>query len=228
MNTTKDQSSTFQSTALLRLLHLVSPALPIGAFAYSQGLESAVELEWITDAESCENWISHQLTDGIGRLDLPIFKRLYQNWEKKDVDRLHYWAQYLQASRESAELHQEEQQLGRTMTRLLNSLDFQGNFDEFNYSYISLFSFACLEWGIPLEQATHGFLWSWLENQVTAASKIIPLGQTDAQNTRPKNSENSSGNTKNDTTIADTPTSGINTAAITFCVDPTGQIHPFR
>lgn len=190
-----------QSTALLRLLHLVSPALPIGAFAYSQGLESAVELEWITDMQSCEDWISGQLEDGIGRLDTPIFIRLYRLWESRQllqsstgqaaatqletdehhINQTHYWARYLQACRESMELHKEEQQLGRTMVRLLESLEFKGDFAEFNYSYTCQFSFACQQWNIPLEESVQGFIWSWLENQVTAASKIIPLGQTDAQ-----------------------------------------------
>ena len=180
-----------QSAALLRLLHLVSPALPIGAFAYSRGLESAVELEWVTDAQSCEDWIVSQLEDGIGRLDLPIFMRLYLSWQsrhglhsdtdKNHIQRIHYWARYLLACRESKELHLEEQQLGQTMVRLLESLEFKGDFATFNYSYTCQFSFACQQWNIPLEESTHGFIWSWLENQVTAASKIIPLGQTDAQ-----------------------------------------------
>ncbi|MBV1881562.1 MAG: urease accessory protein UreF [Pseudomonadales bacterium] len=181
-----------QSTSLLRLLHLVSPALPIGAFAYSKGLESAVELEWITDVSSCEDWLVTQMEEGMGRLDLPIFIRLYNLWQQRkeqetdDLDnqllsKTHYWAQYLLACRESRELHLEEQQLGKTMVRLLESLDFKGDFAQFHYSYTCQFSFACVQWGIPLEDAVNGFIWSWLENQVTAASKIIPLGQTDAQ-----------------------------------------------
>ena len=186
-----------QSTALLKLLHLVSPALPIGAFAYSQGLESAVEIDWVNDAQSCEEWIEGQLEEGIGRLDLPIFIRLHNLWSTHATSRtkdntdennpdeqlseIHYWAHYLQASRESMESHNEEQQLGKTMARLLDSLDFGHEIQDFKYSYICQFSFACQRWNIPLEESAHGFIWSWLESQVTAASKIIPLGQTDAQ-----------------------------------------------
>jgi urease accessory protein len=82
-----------QISALLSLLHLSSPSLPIGAFAYSQGLEGAVELQWVKDEASLKTWLSPLLRSGQANLELPLLKRFYQAWQLNDVNQIEYWQQ---------------------------------------------------------------------------------------------------------------------------------------
>ena len=90
--------------ALLGLLQLVSPALPIGAFAFSQGLESAFELGWVRDEESLSEWLSGVLEDGLTRCELPVIDRLYGAFADQQGDTVAEWDHWLAATRETAEL----------------------------------------------------------------------------------------------------------------------------
>lgn len=169
---------------LLRLLHLVSPSLPIGSFTYSQGIEWAVEDGWIRTAEDLENWLENLLHTGMTYLDLPILQRLYTAVEQQDHDMLQYWIGYLNASRETSELLQEEKNRGRALTDLLIALEIpQAALWKplLAQSQSAAFAVAAVHWQIPLQQAAYGYVWSWLENLVLAAVKIIPLGQTQGQ-----------------------------------------------
>lgn len=170
-----------QISALLSLLHLCSPSLPIGAFAYSQGLEGAVELQWVKDEASLKAWLSPLLRSGQANLELPLLKRFYQAWQLNDVNQIEYWQQVLLANRETAELVMEEQKLGQTLHRLLASLNVELDSKARSMSYLPLYAKACVHFNVPLEVAATGWLWSWLENQVTVACKTVPLGQTSAQ-----------------------------------------------
>lgn len=168
---------------LLHLLHLVSPALPIGAYAYSQGLEFAIDEHWLRDEEAVTEWIGSVMHYGVGQLDAPIMVRCYDAWLEQDSCALHYWNDWLLACRETKELLLEDQQLGLALQRLLQSLEVPEDSAPFVRapSYASQFARACCHWRIPKEDAVHGFIYSWLENQVAAATKIVPLGQTRAQ-----------------------------------------------
>ena len=171
--------------ALLSVLHLSSPSLPIGAFAYSQGLEGAVELGFITDEASLIKWLKPILTRGQANLDLPVLARCYRAWQQRDVEtttaEIAHWQAILLANRETAELVMEEQKLGVTLHRLLHSLGVELNEQTQGLSYLPLYAKACVHFRVPLEAAMTGWLWSWLENQVMAACKTVPLGQTSAQ-----------------------------------------------
>lgn len=170
--------------ALLRLLHLVSPTLPIGSFTYSQGIEWAVECGWIKTADDLENWLENLLHTGMAHLDLPILQRLYAAVEQQDRDLLQYWISYLNASRETGELLQEEKNRGRALTDLLIALEIPQAAawkPQLAQNQAAAFAFAAVHWRIPLQQAAYGYVWSWLENLVLAAVKIIPLGQTQGQ-----------------------------------------------
>lgn len=170
--------------AQLRLWQLTSPSLPVGAYAYSGGLESAIDAGWISDEQQAIDWIEGLLTFGLGRLDVPVFQRLYVSAQKRNIDDFHYWNDYILASRESAELRQEDRHLGRALFRLLRDLDIDmSSFcdGDRHYSYVAMFAHACYGWQIPVIDAAHGLLWSWCENQVAAAIKLVPLGQTTGQ-----------------------------------------------
>jgi len=165
-------------------MQLCSPTLPVGAFAYSQGLESAIELGYISNKESLIIWLTDSLTLSLKKVDLPIFYRLYHCWSSNDVKSALYWNQNLYAQRETHELRDEDHQLGLALARLLDDLGIKQAKSlrtQNHLCFLSLFTLAASKWQIEIEQAANGFIWSWLENQIAAAIKLIPLGQTDGQ-----------------------------------------------
>lgn len=170
--------------ALLRLMHLVSPSLPVGSFTYSQGIEWAVECGWISTADELESWLESLLHSGVTYLEVPLLSRMYQAVELESEGDLRYWIDYLNASRETAELLQEEKNRGRAMADLLIALDvpLAAKWKPLlAQNQSAAFALAAVHWQIPLSQAAYGYVWSWLENLVLAAVKIIPLGQTQGQ-----------------------------------------------
>lgn len=169
--------------ALAGLLQLVSPALPIGAFAWSQGLESAFELGWVNDEESLEAWVKGVLDDGLTHCDLPVLARVMRAWEDGDAAALTYWNDWLQANRETRELLEEERRLGAALVRLLGNLELlpAAPGPPETPGYVVMFGLAAWRRGITEREALLGFAWAWLENQLAVACKALPLGQTAAQ-----------------------------------------------
>lgn len=170
--------------ANLRLWQLISPALPVGAYAYSGGLESALELGWLEDADAVQQWIGGLLQHNLGRLDVPVLQRCYRAWESGDLRQVDYWSRLLLAARESAELQAEDLHLGRALATLLSDL---GISEAAPYRqsdkapFVCLLALAGVKWQVPIEHLTAGMLWSWSENQVAVAIKLMPLGQTVGQ-----------------------------------------------
>jgi len=169
--------------ALLHLCHLVSPALPIGAYAYSQGLEYAVEAGWVHDESSIRDWLEGLSRYSLGTLDLPILLRLYRAWKINDSIGVRYWTGILIAARETHELREEERHLGRALARVLATLDFDeaSHWAEETPALSTMFSLAAVRWSIPEHDTLCGYLWAWCENQVLAAIKLVPLGQSSGQ-----------------------------------------------
>jgi len=169
---------------LLHLLQLVSPALPVGAYAYSQGLEYAVELGHIQDRAQAQQWIGGIMGHSMAGLDLPLLNRLYRAWLDDDLTAVVHWNQFAQAARESAEFELEDVQMGRALMRLLSDLELPAALAwpvKTPVSFVTAFALAGVHWQIELATVRRGFCWSWLENQVAAATKLVPLGQTDGQ-----------------------------------------------
>lgn len=165
----------------LHLLHLASSALPVGAYAYSQGLEYAIDAGWL-DGEELATWIHDGLTLGLAQLDLPILLRAYAAQDSTDLAALNHWNNWLLASRETAELLLEDQQVGTALWRLLKTLELPDlPALEQPPGYAVAFAVACQNWRIDRDAALQGYCYSWLENQVTAATKLVPLGQSAAQ-----------------------------------------------
>lgn len=173
-----------EQLALLRLMHLISPTLPIGSFTYSQGIEWAVEVGWIEDAASLQAWLTSQLHSSIRHVELPLLKRLYLAWQSADMQAVEQWIAISNASRETSELLLEEKSRGRALTDLLIALEIPqaASYKPLvSQSQVAAFALASSHWQVPLEQAAYGYAWSWLENLLLAAVKIIPLGQTQGQ-----------------------------------------------
>jgi len=163
-----------------RLLQLCSQALPVGAYAYSGGLESAISRGYVHDRETTFAWVSGVLRMNIAQLDLPALIIAEKAWRKSDVKTLNRLNGYLQASRESAELLLEDVEMGRSLQRLMGDLGEPHPACE-SPSFVVLFAVAGTNWEIPIADLVAGYCYSWLENQVAAATKSVPLGQTDAQ-----------------------------------------------
>ncbi len=172
------------SLSLVRLLQLVSPALPVGAYAYSQGMEHAVQADWVHDRNTAQEWITGVMQHNLATLDLPVLCRCHDAWKNEDETALHHWSRFLGACRETAELRAEDRQMGLALCRLLQDLQIaEANpwLAEAHCNWVLMFALAAVRWEIPLPEACTGFLWSWCENQVAAAIKLVPLGQTDGQ-----------------------------------------------
>jgi urease accessory protein len=170
--------------ARLRLLHLVSPSLPVGAFTYSQGLEWAVECGWVGDEAGLKEWLGCLMHSGMTQLEIPLLARLYQASADNDDTALAYWSRYLLACRETRELREEERNRGRALASLLPHLGIPvsaARMPILRSCQLAGFALAAQHWNIPLRQAAEGYLWGWLENTTLAGVKIVPLGQTAGQ-----------------------------------------------
>ncbi len=170
--------------AILNLLRLTSPSLPIGAFAYSQGLEFVCDQEWVSDEKSAEEWISGLMRNTQTYLDVPILLRIYDAWQNNALDKIEYWSKYLLASRESKELRDEDRYIGKALLKLLMDLGILQAEEIINVTYatyVTAFSLAANNWQVDKFDCCTGYLWAWCENQVNAAVKLIPLGQTAGQ-----------------------------------------------
>ncbi len=170
--------------SMLRLCQLVSPALPIGAYNFSQGLEYAVHMNWVHDEASTLQWVAGVASHSVATLDLPLLLRMHAAWSMHELDNARYWSAYLLASRESEELRAEERHLGRSLAKVLVSLQIAEAAawtKDIDASYACLFALAASDWDIDANTAAAAYLWAWCENQVLAAVKLLPLGQTAGQ-----------------------------------------------
>ena len=173
------------ATALLRLLQLASPALPVGAYSYSEGLEYAVERGVVGDAASLRAWLEDALRDGGPRIEAAILFRAYDACQRKDFETLQYWNAWLTAARESEELRLQNLDMGRALLRLLSDLKPLLSTAEALLArpcnFVVAFAIAAAHWGVTREAAVLGYLQSWSANMVGAGVKLIPLGQTAGQ-----------------------------------------------
>jgi len=171
---------------LVRLLQLASPALPIGAYSYSQGLERVVEDGIVVDAASAQAWIGDVLTLVMARGEAAILWRLAES-AGRDWDAFVRWNAWFRASRETAELRAETLQMGTSLLRLAVDLDLVDAGARAVLPRLApvtlpaAFALAARGFAIPPPPVLAAYLWSWVENQVLAAIKLVPLGQVAGQ-----------------------------------------------
>ncbi|MBY0556447.1 MAG: urease accessory protein UreF [Burkholderiaceae bacterium] len=176
-----------QAAALLNLLQFASPALPIGAYSYSQGLEAALERGLVHDAATARTWIVDHLREVVARWEAPVCWRLMQAYTRRDWVDAALWSERFIASRDSAEFRAETIQMGYSLTRLVAELGFVD--DEMlaqlqGQSEVALptaYACAVAALGIPHEAALLAMLFAWAENQVLVCVKSVPLGQVAGQ-----------------------------------------------
>lgn len=182
-------AATVTPLGLLRLLHLASPTLPVGAYSYSQGLESAIDAGIVTSEVTAQSWIADTLLHSVARLEAPVFCRLYMAWQAEDRAAVDHWNNYFLASRDSAEFRAETVQMGYSLAKLLRDLFPQNKrsawlpptVSEASTCFPCAMAAACVILQTPLEASLHAALFAWTENQVLAALKAVPLGQVSGQ-----------------------------------------------
>jgi len=175
---------------LTALLHLASPALPVGAFSYSQGLESAIDSQWVVDEPSTSEWIASGLANVLARCELPFVAHQIARWNTHDRDSIAALTaadgEFL-ASRESAELRRETEQMGWSLKQLCLSLEWGDAARRETLGALAptaqptVFAFAVAAHGVDARDALAAYAFSWIENQVAAAIKAVPLGQMAGQ-----------------------------------------------
>ena len=176
-----------QASALLHLLQFASPALPIGAYSYSQGLEAALDSGAVRDAASARHWIAEHLLNVVARWEAPLCWRLMQAFEQQDFDSVRRWSERFIASRDTSEFRAETIQMGYSLTKLLGELGVaDGELiamlqSEPEVALPTAYACAVAALRIPREQALLAMLFAWAENQVLVCVKSVPLGQVAGQ-----------------------------------------------
>jgi urease accessory protein len=173
--------------ALLQLMRLASPSLPVGGFSYSEGIESAVETRLVSDEATAERWLVDQLHLGLARSDLPVVARALAAWRDGDAEgiaRLNLW---FATTRETAELRQQAEQMGRSLAVWLQ----HRGADEARLRTLEslrpaptwpvAFALAAADSEAAPRDVLLAFAAGWAENLVQATIKAVPLGQRAAQ-----------------------------------------------
>jgi len=176
-----------QSASLLHLLQLASPSLPVGAYSYSQGLETAMASGFVHDEQSARAWIVDMLNEIVARFEAPLTWRLIQAFEARDADAVADWTAKFLASRDSAEFRAETVQMGYSLAKLLGELAPDDKVlltllqQQAEIPFPTALAAATVALRVPAESALLGMLFSWAENQVLACVKSVPLGQVSGQ-----------------------------------------------
>ena len=173
-------------TALMMLMQLASPALPVGGFSYSEGLEAAVEHGLVHDEASAQTWLIDQLLLVQARSDLAVLAQAMAAWTQPDVPRLQQLNDWLLQTRETHEMRLQTEQMGRSL------VDWLRNQAQADAARLAICAGLPPTWPVAFALALHthqapvrdGLLASafgWAENMVQAALKSVPLGQRSGQ-----------------------------------------------
>jgi urease accessory protein len=171
-------------------MHLASASLPVGGFAYSQGLELMCESGRVCDLPTAQRWIHDYLMLVVVRQELPWWLSVYRAGCQADWSGVIQSAHTMASLRETAELRLESRQMAHALLRLYvhwfnipdpaNSLSAQAR-QAVGVDYGSAHAFLCAQRGLPEAIGLSAWLWAWLDNQILAAVKLVPLGQQDGQ-----------------------------------------------
>ncbi|KAF1026068.1 MAG: Urease accessory protein UreF [Burkholderia plantarii] len=172
---------------LVALLHLASPALPIGGFSYSQGFEAALDANLIHDADSARAWIASGLADVLAVGELPFLAHQLARWRDHDAATLAEANAEFIASRESAERRRETEQMGWSLAQLCTSLEWGDAARRATLAAIkpialpTAYAFAAAAHAAAPDAVLSAYAFGWVENQTAAALKAVPLGQLAGQ-----------------------------------------------
>ncbi|CAN5824939.1 urease accessory protein UreF [soil metagenome] len=180
------------AASLLQLMWLASPALPVGGFSYSEGLEAAVEAGLVTNEAQAGPWLLDQLHLSLARSDIAVMRKAFAVWQRADsapgaahIAELNAW---VTTTRETHEMRQQTEQMGRSLVEWLKN---RGGADDPRVAVLKAltpaptwpiaFALAAAQTGAPLRDALLSYSFGWAENMVQAALKSVPLGQSAGQ-----------------------------------------------
>ncbi|MDY6936711.1 MAG: urease accessory protein UreF [Cyanobacteriota bacterium] len=171
--------------SLLHLLQLASPALPVGAYSYSEGLETLIDRQIITNADTLADWLERELYLGAIRLEAAVMLRGYRGFAAGDDASLAYWNAWLSAAKETEELRNQSAQMGSALSRLAialhppveSAISAAGN----PCNFAIAFGTIAASWKLDESEVLLAYLQSWASNAIGAGVKLIPLGQTAGQ-----------------------------------------------
>jgi urease accessory protein len=177
---------TIDLNEITALMQLASPALPIGGYSYSQGLEAAIDSGLVKDAASAQSWIQDVFLGVFARSEAPLWLLSYQAWANKDQNAVDELNDYFLASRETQELRAETEQMGWSLLQIAQSLGWGGASVEQlasmrPLSLLTAHTYASFHLNIQAQNGLAAYAFSWIENQVAASLKAIPLGQVAGQ-----------------------------------------------
>lgn len=175
------------AAALLQLMWLASPALPVGGFSYSEGLEAAVDQGLVADEAGAARWLQDQLQLSLQRADLPLVASAMAAWQRRDGARLAALNDWALQTRETFEMRQQTEQMGRSLADWLRQRDPADDRGPLlaalqpSPTWPVAFALAAARNGAPRREALLAFGFGWAENLVGAAVKAVPLGQSAGQ-----------------------------------------------
>ncbi|MGD9868768.1 MAG: urease accessory protein UreF [Hyphomicrobiales bacterium] len=175
-----------EAASLYRLLAWMSPGYPVGAYTYSHGLEQAVEAGYIADAPSAGSWIADILEHGSGFADAVFLAGAWQAAEAGDKRDLADVAELAAAFVATRELALESHAQGRAFAEITGKAWPEGKLALLDglkgpCAYPVAVGVAAAAHGIPLEDTAAAYLHGLAANLVSAAVRLVPLGQTDGQ-----------------------------------------------
>ena len=179
-------SQALPAASLIQLIWLASPALPVGGFSYSEGLEAAVEWGNISNEASASDWLSAQLQLSLARGDLPVIAGATAAWRSGDFTRVRALNDWILQTRETSEMRLQTEQMGKSL------LEWLRNHDGVNAEHIAVcaalpptypvaFALAASPTAASLRDCLLAFAFGWAENMMQAALKSVPLGQSAGQ-----------------------------------------------
>ena len=184
----RERAPPLAANALLQLMWLASPALPVGGFSYSEGLEAAVDAGTANDEAKARAWLLDQLHLSLARSDIAVVARAFKAWQRADHDAIVELNTWVATTRETSELRRQSEQMGRSMVEWLKNRGEPVDARVAQLKALSpaptwpvAFALAAAQTGAPQREALLAFAFGWAENMVQAALKAVPLGQSAGQ-----------------------------------------------
>jgi len=170
-------------------MQLASPALPVGGFSYSEGLEAAVEAGLADTEDRASAWLLDQLDLGLARSDLAVAARAHDAWHRHDLAAIADLNAWVGSTRESMEMRLQAEQMGRSLADWLKKDDPLAADPRIAWLFALspaptwpiAHALAAVRTGAPRRECLLACAFGWAENMVQAALKSVPLGQSAGQ-----------------------------------------------
>lgn len=177
------------AASLLQLIWLASPALPVGGFSYSEGLEVAVERAGVTTERAASDWLADQLHLAQARGDMAVVAQAVTAWRQASHDRVRALNDWVLHTRETHEMRLQTEQMGRSLAEWLRNhhagepgrLRDVERLAALPPTYPVAFALAAAATAASAHDVLLAYTFGWAENMVQAALKAVPLGQSAGQ-----------------------------------------------